>query len=349
MRRVMPTGKITRPMTKKQDRIGRGEGAAKVLIRSSSVRPRVAAKATLGPNICESSSLISLIQQALIMSESYRHQLNHEPKHIYKCTHPGCTREFVRQDLRNRHMDRHTAKGSALSRKDSMTMSSLPSGSISPETNRSGGFPKPGGPGASPYTPISATPPVYPHGNPPHGLDNYMQSDNSYGNNMSQRHPHQSPSGGSRPALQTNVGPYGVLSPGSTQHGSYQSQPINTPQSTPTGPYVGQNNFPPFTLPPSDFSTASSSGAPGDASQSYTPATNGEYTDPSHAQASGEMMLLDQMASQTTIPVFGPDGGLNKSPYITIPEDFITYLFNTNNPDGSPSVGHVMAPGQYSQ
>lgn len=278
----------------------------------------------------------------------YRHQLNHEPKHIYKCTHPGCTREFVRQDLRNRHMDRHTAKGSALSRKDSMTMSSLPSGSISPETNRSGGFPKPGGPGASPYTPISATPPVYPHGNPPHGLDNYMQSDNSYGNNMNQRHPHQSPSGGSRPALQTNVGPYGVLSPGSTQHGSYQSQPINTPQSTPTGPYVGQNNFPPFTLPPSDFSTASSSGAPGDASQSYTPATNGEYTDPSHAQASGEMMLLDQMASQTTIPVFGPDGGLNKSPYITIPEDFITYLFNTNNPDGSPSVGHVMAPGQYS-
>lgn len=60
-------------------------------------------------------------------------------------------------------------------------------------------------------------------------------------------------------------------------------------------------------------------------------------------------MLLDQMATQTTIPVFGPDGGLNKSPYITIPEDFVAYLFNTNNPDGSPSVGHVLASNQYSQ
>ncbi|KAK9420648.1 putative C2H2-type domain-containing protein [Seiridium unicorne] len=284
----------------------------------------------------------------------YRHQLNHKPKCIYKCTFPGCEREFVRQDLRNRHMDRHTAKGSALSRKDSMNSSSVAAGSISPEANRPGsGFLQAHpGPGASPYTPITATPPMYPHGGQSHGMDNYMPSDNTYGNNnnnINQRHPHQSPSGHPRPGLQTNVGAYGVLSPAPTQHGSYHSQPTNTPQSTPSGPYVAQNNFPPFSLPPSDFSTTSpATGVPRDANQTYTPATNGEYTDPSHAQASGEMMLLDQMSTQTTIPVFGPDGGLNKSPYITIPEDFVAFLFNTNNPDGSPSVGHVMTQGQYS-
>ncbi|KAH6659828.1 fungal-specific transcription factor domain-containing protein [Truncatella angustata] len=278
----------------------------------------------------------------------YRHQLNHTPKYIYKCTFPGCEREFVRQDLRNRHMDRHTAKGSALSRKDSMNNANVTAGSISPEANRAGsGFPKPrSGSGASPYTPISATPPMYPHGGPPHGLDNYMPSDNGYSsNNMNHRHPHQSPSG--RPAIQTNVGPYGVLSPVSTQHGSYNGQPSNTPQSTPTGPYVAQNNFPPFSLPPSDFSTTSPAVATRDANQTY-PTTNSDFADPSHVQASGEMMLLDQMANQTTIPVFGPDAGLNKSPYITIPEDFVAYLFNTNNPDGSPVVGQMMTSGQYS-
>jgi hypothetical protein len=228
---------------------------------------------------------------------------------------------------------------------------SVPAGSISPEANRAGsGFPKPhSGPGASPYTPISATPPMYPQGGPSQGIDGYMQSDNSYGSTMNQRHPHQSPDGRPRPALQTNVGPYGVLSPVSTQHGSYHSQPTNTPQSTPTGPYVSQNNFPPFTLPPSDFSATSTTVVSGDTAQTYNSATNSEFSDPAHAQASGEMMLLDQMASQTTIPVFGPDGGLNKSPYITIPEDFVAYLFNTNNPEGSPSVGHVMHQGQYSQ
>lgn len=56
-------------------------------------------------------------------------------------------------------------------------------------------------------------------------------------------------------------------------------------------------------------------------------------------------MRLDQMTNQTTIPVFGSDTVLNKSPYISIPEDFITYLFNSS--DGSPTMGHVVPPGQH--
>ncbi|KAI1625519.1 fungal-specific transcription factor domain-containing protein [Exophiala viscosa] len=37
----------------------------------------------------------------------YRHQLNHNPKEIYKCDYPGCSRTFVRNDLCLRHRERH--------------------------------------------------------------------------------------------------------------------------------------------------------------------------------------------------------------------------------------------------
>lgn len=36
-----------------------------------------------------------------------RHQLNHKPKEIYSCSWEGCTRTFVREDLKIRHVDRH--------------------------------------------------------------------------------------------------------------------------------------------------------------------------------------------------------------------------------------------------
>lgn len=77
---------------------------------------------------------------------SYRHQLNHTPKQIYNCDYPDCHRTFVRQDLCNRHKERHTAKGSQLQRKDSSLNHVSPTdsinksqsihGSASPETTR---------------------------------------------------------------------------------------------------------------------------------------------------------------------------------------------------------------------
>ncbi|ORY65474.1 fungal-specific transcription factor domain-containing protein [Pseudomassariella vexata] len=307
----------------------------------------------------------------------YRHQLNHNPKNIYKCH--LCNRTFVRQDLCNRHKDRHTAKGSTLSRKDSIsshTMSNVdsprasysgtaPPGSTSPEANRSGaGYSKyhnnhlqyqsPKDVNGSPYTPITATPPAgFPHSAPPNGIEGYMHQETRYPNGSGPRHSQQSPSRPPHPTAQTNVAPYGVLSPVSTQHGSYHSQPTNTPQSTTTLPYVSQQNFPPFTLPPSEFaitSPANSAGVSRESGQqqTYAPAASGEYNDQPQPQASGEMMLLDQMGAQTTIPVFGSDGVLNKSPYISIPEDFVAFLFNTTDPNSSPTMGHMMPQGQYS-
>ncbi|OBT96142.1 hypothetical protein VE01_06940 [Pseudogymnoascus verrucosus] len=78
----------------------------------------------------------------------YRHQLNHTPKQIYSCDFPDCDRTFVRQDLCNRHKERHTAKGSQLQRKDAMLSNVSPitsnntsmafKGSMSPEVGRPG-------------------------------------------------------------------------------------------------------------------------------------------------------------------------------------------------------------------
>jgi hypothetical protein len=56
-------------------------------------------------------------------------------------------------------------------------------------------------------------------------------------------------------------------------------------------------------------------------------------------------MMLDSMQmNQQTLPVFGGDTMLNKSPYVAIPEDFVAFLFNQNSMDGSP-MGQMMSQG----
>ncbi|RYP11357.1 hypothetical protein DL765_007787 [Monosporascus sp. GIB2] len=298
----------------------------------------------------------------------YRHQLNHSPKQIYACDFPECNRTFVRLDLCNRHKDRHTAKGSALNRKDSLLSQGSPidgrrpqfpaHGSASPEANRPASgyntsrgahfqYQSPKDANGAPYSPgTNTTPTGYHPAGPPGGMGGYMHHESNYAG-LHAQHSHHSPPGPQRPTIQTNGGPYGVLSPVSTQHSGYHSQPINTPQSSTATPYVHQTNFPPFSLPPSDFATTSAAGVSGESGQAYAPTTSGEYSEHPPQHASGEMMLLDQMTAQTTIPVFGSDGVLNKSPYISIPEDFVAYLFNSG-PDGSPTMGHMVPQNQYS-
>jgi hypothetical protein len=229
-------------------------------------------------------------------------------------------------------------------------------GSTSPEVNRPGtGYSKLNHMGSmsyhsprdamgSPYTPMTNTPPTgYPNGGHSNGVD-YMHHDGSHHHGPGQKGPHHSPPGPQRPSVQTNVGPYGVLSPVSTQPG-YHSQPHNTPQSSTGVQYVPPHNFTPFTLPPSDFSTTSAPVAR-ESQQAYAPPASSEYSENNHQQQSGDMMLLDQMSMQTTIPVFGPsDTILNKSPYVGMPEDFMAYLFNTGTSqpgEGSPMAGVPM-------
>ncbi|KAM0325481.1 hypothetical protein ACHAQA_007468 [Verticillium albo-atrum] len=285
----------------------------------------------------------------------YRHQLNHAPKQIYSCDFPDCNRTFVRLDLCNRHRDRHTAKGSALNRKDSM-MSHVspitdrapfaPPGSASPEVNRPGSAYTNVRPShmhyqsketsGSPFMQAAHTPPPYGMGGQSNGMEHYMHHDGSYSGPQHHRGSHSSSNGQPRPNVQTS-GPY--MSPVSTQHG-YHSQHQSAPQSA---TYVNQQNFQPFNLPPSDFSNGPNT-LTREGSQQYAPATSGEYVD--HAtQQSGEMMLLDQMSMPGTMPVFGTDSVLSKSPFVTIPEDFVAYLFNTQQGDASPIPGQMVAPG----
>ncbi|KAK8017303.1 hypothetical protein PG993_013629 [Apiospora rasikravindrae] len=51
-----------------------------------------------------------------------RHQLNHNPKVVYKCQHAGCYQAFVRKDLLDRHERRHSASYQPRNRASSFNM-----------------------------------------------------------------------------------------------------------------------------------------------------------------------------------------------------------------------------------
>lgn len=260
----------------------------------------------------------------------------------------------MRLDLCNRHKDRHTAKGSALNRRDTggsqaqgmdvnNRMGAYPAGSTSPEANRPGtsygkGHPAhlpyhhpQSDPNGAPYTPMTSTPTGYANGGPPNGVDGYMHHD-AYSGTPNQRSMHQSPTGHQRPP-----NAYGVISPVSTQPG-YHTQD-NTPQG---GPFVPQSNFTPMTLPPQQY-PATSTGREQD--QTYASQSN-EYSDHNGNQQQGEMLLLDQMSMPNTIPMFGGGSVLDKSPYVSLPDDFVSYLFNSGQQGGEGSpMATVVPPG----
>ena len=146
--------------------------------------------------------------------------------------------------------------------------------------------------------------------------------------------------------VQTNIGPY--MSPMSGQPGYHSQQQHNTPQSANGAQqYVPPQNFTPFTLPPSQFSTASAP-VKCEPQQAYAAPASAEYSEQTQESQPSDMMLLDQMSTPTTIPIFGPsDNILNKSPYVGMPEDFMAYLFNTNGQpgDGSPIIGAQQIQG----
>ncbi|KAI2635397.1 fungal-specific transcription factor domain-containing protein [Xylaria nigripes] len=296
----------------------------------------------------------------------HRHQLNHTPKQIYKCNFPDCNREFVRLDLCNRHRDRHNAKGSALSRRDSLISQSSPidnvrspyptptSTTVSPKHTKRGNpalrtehaahsqyqSPRDGVGIGTPYTPMAITSPVtfsHPgHSDQGTGFDARLMHQSS-SNHQQHLHAH------------SGTSTFGVSSPASAHPSSYHLQPTHTSQSVPMVPFVSPNNFPAFSLPPSNYNTAAGASTGSGSAHHYVPTTSNEFGEQLHAQATTDLMLLDQITAQATMPVFGPNGILNKSPYVSIPEDFVAYLFNTTSPAASPSaVGHLVSRNPYS-
>ncbi|KAM5348215.1 hypothetical protein ACJ41O_008039 [Fusarium nematophilum] len=272
----------------------------------------------------------------------YRHQLNHNSKQTYHCNFPNCTRTFVRGDLLKRHMDRHAAKGSQLNQRDSMAGHITPviaPGANSPEFNRNPvdyskphqtnmPYQPPQDATGHPYSSMASTPTgMYPNGAMPNGMDSYMSPNPGFDNRTPQLSQPQSPSVSQRPSMSASNTPFNVMSPIANQQG-FQNQQNNVPQAS---NFVSQQNVMPMNLPPAQYSNM----------QNPAAGTSAEYTEPGTTQAT-ELMMLDQMAMPQTVPVFGGDGDLNKSPYVGMPEDFMAYLFNS---PGQGAMTPVVGPG----
>ncbi|KPM44327.1 hypothetical protein AK830_g2148 [Neonectria ditissima] len=279
----------------------------------------------------------------------YRHQLNHNSKQTYHCNFPNCTRTFVRGDLLKRHMDRHAAKGSQLNQRDSMAGHIAPilaPGSNSPEFNRGSmdyskprqshmQYQTPQDAAGNPYSPMSTPQGLFQNGGLPSGMDAYGSQNQGYDNRTPQLSQPHSPAMSQRQPMPANAAPFGIMSPIANQQGFPKSHG-NMSQSS----FVPQQNVMPMNLPPSQFSNGQNQTSR-DTGQPYGATTTAEYSEPGTTQA-GELMMLDQMAIPGTVPVFGGDGDLNKSPYVGMPEDFMAYLFNSPGPS---NMTPVIPPG----
>lgn len=324
----------------------------------------------------------SQITAHLLRTRSYRHQLNHTPKQLYSCDFHDCVRTFVRHDLLNRHRDRHIAKGSQLHRKDAAMLglgnhspvaddekSQSANGSASPEMMRPTvksrksqlQYESPQDMGnTSSYSPVTnPSPGTYSGAGSMNGAHNFSQQNgftrsdsahlgqrqDSNGGNAPLARPQRHTSFGmadskplnfSRPPLQ---GPHGYLS--SASNNSYHGSQSGIQQ-----PYVSQQNFTPFSLPPPGFSTSvTTASSTHESNPVYPTSMATEYpSDTSHHQQSGpDMMLLDQMTAPYTMPVFGGEGH-NRSPF-AVPEDFLAYLFAGQQVENNSPMVDMSQPG----
>ena len=76
---------------------------------------RASVQARAKPYVSRSTSQQEWVSCCLILLVN---RTSDNPKQIHTCDFPGCDRSFFRADLRARHKERHTAKGSHLQRKD---------------------------------------------------------------------------------------------------------------------------------------------------------------------------------------------------------------------------------------
>lgn len=277
----------------------------------------------------------------MLISHSYRHQLNHNSKQTFRCDFPNCTRTFVRGDLLKRHKDRHTNKGSQLSRRDSVishVAQAGQSGSLTSDQQNSvhsftnGRQPQmmynsPHEGSATPFTPGStAQADAFTNGTSMQVASEYAH-DLGYSQSPPQRQDLDLTLNHSRPASGSRMGSYGVMSPVSNQRG----YPGQQPQMMRSDSFVPQQSVQPMNLPPAQYPNFQAVGTRAE-ENTYNTSAAQDYSETSN------QMMLDQMAMPGTVPVFGSDGALNKSPYVGMPLDFMNYLFNSeaNPAQGSP-------------
>ncbi|TVY22845.1 Zinc finger protein [Lachnellula hyalina] len=314
----------------------------------------------------------------------YRHQLNHTPKQIYNCDFPDCTRTFVRQDLCNRHKDRHTAKGSQLHRKDSMMGHAHASpttdagkplsmhGSNSPEVMRPGlsgiksrtnqlQYQSPQEMSPNPYSPVINQQPSTYSGTGSGAAEIYTQSTafkRSNSDSMSREHTSTSSVPNNRPQRHASFGVSDckpaefsrpalqtAVGPYGLQSSASNSQSYPPPQASPQG-YVNQQNFTPFTLPPPGFSTSAAS------TPIVTRETESTYPTSMSTEYSNDPIQHQQsgpdmmLLDQMTAPNTMPvfGGEGYNRSPFAIPEDFVAYLFSNQQLENAASPMGPMGP-----
>lgn len=76
---------------------------------------RAVARFILEQSICERLKISICLETCHSTTYAHlwyrsRHQLNHNPKGIFRCHVPNCCRSFVREDLHSRHETRHMSE-----------------------------------------------------------------------------------------------------------------------------------------------------------------------------------------------------------------------------------------------
>lgn len=237
-------------------------------------------------------------------------------------------------------MDRHTAKGSQLSRRDSVinhvSQVGAP-GLASPESKRVvPGYSTTLSPSSQyrsshetyggPYSPTGNAPSA-PYSNDAYSHHNGVQhhSNNGFSHEMDYSH-HvrvQSPVRTSYQPLRSTVGSYGSDS----NQQLHESQPRKTTQ---TPAFVSHQSALPYNHPNSQFSNGHGA----------------SHSDLGHQ--SSESLMLENMTMQATVPMFGTDSVPTKFPYVGMPEDFLTFLFDNSSPSGERSPESKIKHAAYS-
>lgn len=264
---------------------------------------------------------------ALILTGNrYRHQLNHNSKQVFHCEYPDCARTFVRGDLLKRHMDRHTAKGSQLSRRDSVishvSQSATGTGSVSPDINRATPtFSRvpPQGYFGSHDSLDGSCPPVANH----NGMYQFATHQNgvpsreldAFAHAQSYHEARQSPHS---PVIASQGGPESHISyPISSPVINYDQRDTDSPSAN---QFLPMQQVVPLNIGPSQFTEGSAQ----ENAENLLLNTN--------EVSETDMLLFGNMPLNGTVPMLGNEGDTTKTPYSGLPEDFLEFLFNNTNP-----------------
>ncbi|KAL1899969.1 hypothetical protein Cpir12675_001193 [Ceratocystis pirilliformis] len=255
----------------------------------------------------------------------------------FECPHEGCGKSYSRAE--HLHKDRHTAKGSTLNRKDmlaSQNQSQQPQGqSVKTQSQCQ--------PQAQDLQAQVAQVKIQSQIKDQDFSISPTSEKQQFSTTKAMADAISEPG---HPQTQSAIGisPYPAMSPvvaqPNFQHTHHSAQhPVN---------FIPHQNFQSsFDLPVSSFPSQTT---PAEAQPQAFPNNENrpEFNEPltNNMTNPTEMMVLEQIQ---TLPMFGSEGIMNKSPYVSMPNDLINYLFNQSSPINNPVAYQTNGFSSYSQ